>query len=188
MLIVDADQFFSINHVLHLSFINNKKQTDTMYKFKLLVNCLLLAATLTILSSSSCKKDDDPVPKTKTELLTLGGWKLVKGEFRTNPSLPWTDGTGILQPCEKDDVNLYKTDTNYEINEGASKCTASDPQVYEVGKWAFQNNETELKTTETGSPTSIIWGIEQISETTLILTTSENVGGTVYYVRSTMGH
>lgn len=160
-----------------------------MYKFKFLAHCLLLGVFFTVLQSSSCKKDDPaPVPKTKKELLILASWKLVKGEFRTSTSLPWTDGTSSVPVCQRDNVTTYKTDGSYEIDEGATKCTPTAPQMFETGNWVFQNNETELKTTRTGSATSIIWGIEQISETSLILTGSGDLGGTTYFLRSTFGH
>ncbi len=160
-----------------------------MNKIKLLTNCCLLALAFTLLQSSSCKKDDDPVPqKTKTELITLGNWKFVKVESRTTPTGAWSDAGGLLQACEKDNINVIRTNATYEINEGATKCSAADPQIVESGTWAFQTNETELKQTPTGSSSSNVYGIEQLTETTLILTYSEAFLGTTYYFRATFGH
>lgn len=160
-----------------------------MNKFKLLVNCCLLALAFTLLQSSSCKKDEDPVPqKTKTELITAANWKFLKIEFRTTPTGAWSDGSGLVQACEKDNINVYRVNGTYEINEGATKCDVGDPQIIETGTWVFQNNETEIKQTATGSVSPYVYGVEQVTETSLILTTTEDVAGTTYYIRASFGH
>jgi hypothetical protein len=188
MLFVDAGQFYSIICVLHLFFINHKKQTDTMYKFKLLANCLILAASLTLLSSSSCKKDDDPVnTKTKKDYLIQSAWKVIKAESRTNPSSAWSDVSFFLQPCDKDNNFVFKANNTYEINEGATKCDVADPQIVETGVWVFENNETVVRLTPAGDP-PIVLNIEQLDDNTLIGNGSDNSTGSIVYSRLTFGH
>ena len=95
----------------------------------------------------SCKKDRE---QTKMDLLTSGQWKIVA--FTLSPPFD-LDGDGdldsdadayaLMDACEKDDLFIFKSDGKYEINEGGTKCDATDPQstVYD---WSFANGEKEL--------------------------------------------
>ena len=82
------------------------------------------------------------------ELLTTGQWKVVA--FTLSPPFD-LDGDGdldsdayaLMDACERDDFFIFKTDGKYEVNEGATKCDASDPQS-ELYDWAFVNEEKEL--------------------------------------------
>lgn len=156
-----------------------------MRKISSLNAALLLAVSFILLSSSKCKKDD--AVKSKFDMLTQAGWKITKSEYKTSAAGAYIDITSTLPSCEKDDVQQYKTTGAYEGNEGATKCFPGDPQVYETGTWAFQNNDTEIRQTETGG-TPLILKIEQLDENTLIVSGSENIGGTTYYSRGTFGH
>jgi hypothetical protein len=151
-------------------------------------NAAIFLFSVVILSGLGACKKDDPQSKSRTELITQSAWKLVKGESRTGAAGTWVDYTSTYSACEKDDNLVLNTSGSYELNEGATKCSPADPQIYETGTWAFQSNETEIKTTPTGSSTSDVSTIETLSESTLIVTSSYTTGGTTYYDRSTFGH
>jgi hypothetical protein len=151
-------------------------------------HAVLFLFSFAILSGiGGCKKDDTAAAKTKTELITQAAWKLVKAESKTGAAA-WVDYTSTFAACEKDDNFVFRTNASYEINEGLTKCAPTDPQIYETGTWAFQTNETEVRLTSTGSSSSDVSAIEQLTETTLIITNTYVSGGTTYYDRTTLGH
>jgi hypothetical protein len=157
-----------------------------MFKRSFFGTTAMLVASFFVLSSSKCKKDD-PIVKTKAELITAAAWKITKVEARTSTAAPWVDYTSFLQACDKDNPTVIRSNATYEVNEGATKCSPTDPQIIEVGTWVFENNEARIKFTETGSAP---YGadIELLNETNLILTESEVVSGTTTYFRTTLAH
>ena len=106
---------------------------------------LLILMTLTVAITMGCKKDKE---QTRMDLLTNGQWKVIS--FTVTPPVD-LDGDGdvdsdayaLMDACERDDYFIFKRDGKYEINEGATKCDASDPQT-EVLDWSFVNDEKEL--------------------------------------------
>jgi len=117
-------------------------------KLKIQSITLLLMTTI-ITTALSCKKDeDDKTSKTKTELITTGTWKLTA--YTSTPAYDWY-GNGVfatnilaaLNPCEADGFDTYKTNGTAEINEGALKCDAGDPQTF-TANWQFTNNESKI--------------------------------------------
>jgi hypothetical protein len=107
---------------------------------------ILIAATLTAIS---CKKADvKSKQKTKTELLTEGTWK--KTGLTSNPAYDWygdgyyaTDILSIMDVCELDDFDTYRSDGTGDTNAGSMRCNQSDPQAWPF-IWALTDNETKL--------------------------------------------
>jgi hypothetical protein len=157
-----------------------------MTKFSIRYAALFLFSFVILSGIGACKKDST-ADKSKTELITQAAWKLIKSESKTGTGV-WVDGTGLFPACERDDNFVFRTNASYEINEGLTKCSPTDPQIYETGTWAFQTNETEVRLTSTGSSSSDISAIEQLTETTLVITQTYVSGGTTYYDRTTLGH
>lgn len=125
-------------------------------KFKLV---LLAAAVLTF--AASCK-EEEPVPPTKTELLTAGPW--IGSALTANPGIdPFGSGTPItdlwnsvlISACSKDDFTVYKTDGTYVIDDGATKCDPADPQTT-TGTWKFATNETQMILDSSSTPYNIM--------------------------------
>lgn len=96
----------------------------------------------------ACNKNEDK-PATKTELLMSAPWKLTAQVFHGD-----YDGDGVVDPvdtdmyadldaCDKDDLTTFKANGVGELNEGATKCDASDPQTQSFS-WALKENETIL--------------------------------------------
>ena len=124
-------------------------------KFKFV---LFAAAILTF--AASCK-EEEPVPPTKTELLTAGPW--IGSGLTANPGIdPFGTGTPItdlwasplVSACSKDDFTTYKVDGTYVTDDGATKCDPADPQTTS-GTWSFASNETQLVMDSSATPYTI---------------------------------
>ena len=101
-----------------------------------------------IFTYSACKKSstDNPTPKTKTEYLTSGSsktWKISSAKFKNADNI---EGDLLLfkQDCIKDNVIIFKSTKAYEIQEGKTKCNATDPTIMLTSTWSFANSETTL--------------------------------------------
>lgn len=102
-----------------------------------------IAATLTF---TSCKKDEE---LSKTEMLTTGSWIQVGAT---------EDGQDVwdadYEDCEKDDITTFSSDGTFTIDEGATKCNPSDPQISDSGTWELSSDEKTI--TIKGFPAEII--------------------------------
>jgi hypothetical protein len=150
-----------------------------MKKIKLPFLTLVALTTL----AASCKKDKT---KSNTELMALAPWKLIKAEFKTGTATTWTDITSSYAPCEKDDNYIFSANGTYENNEGASKCSPSDPQIIETGNWGFADGETRLYNQATGSSFRDTVSIELLNESNLV--TQDKSSGSTTVFRTTLGH
>jgi len=110
----------------------------------------------------SCKKDGETTPApSKTDLLTAKTWRVT--DLKASGQSIYN--SGLFDACEKD--NLYKFNTNKSatFDEGATKCTQSDPQT-QTGKWDLTANETKFKLTD---PTGDVVEGEIITLTSTLL-------------------
>lgn len=135
---------------------------------------LLLAIALL----NSCKKD---TPKTKTELISQKTWLIQKFEEKIGTA-NWEDDFPNFDACSKDDQFIFRANNTYEFNEGPTKCSPSDPQIFASGAWAFTNNETKLNI---GSDE---FTIDKLDNTNLVISAQETVGSTLIQVRITFRH
>lgn len=134
---------------------------------------LIAIYTLIMVAMPACDKDDDdPQPKTKTELITAGSWK-----FSSATVAGFGDVSAFLQGCQKDNTALFVTGGTGTIDEGASKCNAGDPQTSSF-TWNFLDSETKLFISAVlftgGSTTSTI---NTLSETQLVVSQEIIIGG-----------
>lgn len=113
------------------------------------ISTLLLALTMAF-TISSCSNDDDdnstPANNnpgnnspTKTEILTGRTWKI------TGATIDGQDIFGIFDDCDKDNIYQWKTNGDYVVDEGATKCDPSDPQIETQSTWKFTDNETKIE-------------------------------------------
>lgn len=128
---------------------------------------------------SSCKKKNDQ--KSKTTLLTQKEWLISKFEEKLNTSA-YVDDFPNWTDCDKDDKYVFNTNNIVEVNEGATKCNTSDPQIISTSAWAFTVNETKI--TMNGDT----YTIDQLDETTLVISGSLTVGTDTYYQRVSFRH
>jgi len=139
-----------------------------------------------------CSKSDNdtanPSAPTKTALLTSKDWVMTSKQIKKVTDASWTDDFSGKSPCEKDDRIVFTTTGTYEFNEGASKCSPSDPFIIETGTWKFAQNETLIVITKTGSTTMMDATIETLNSTTLLLSYVERFLGVEYNIKQGYGH
>jgi len=102
-----------------------------------------------LISQSACKKESNNF-KTNTQLITEKSWILVSYRYNFNNG-PWIDGFVTIPNCQKDNELSFQSTLNYLIDEGATKCNSSDPQIFQQGTWYFTRNETRLGSGYTNS-------------------------------------
>ena len=144
---------------------------------------LVLSILFSALFFTGCSKGDGV--KTKTELLTTGGWRLENKQVKIGAG-NWTDVTSGIAACKKDDAISYSTPSTYTVTEGASKCNVADPTTVETGTWAFMDNESKLKVTATS--TNVTYNINLITENALTLEEVDASGIVVIYTQYAFLH
>lgn len=115
---------------------------------------LFITLALVLSPLNSCKKDEEPDPPTKTELLTDSVWIGVTVQEYINDELDYTSDFSYLQLNFKIDNSLVITDTE-------------DNDIYTTA-WSLTNNETQIIfddetfTIETLTEASFVFSIEDI--------------------------
>jgi hypothetical protein len=139
---------------------------------------LTFPATIAIifLCMTSCKKDktpDAPAPKTKTDLITTGTWKF------SSATISGIDASGYLQACQKDNVYTFVAAGTGSIDEGATKCSGTDPQS-SAFTWNFASSESilHISTTLFGATTNDLT-LVSLSETQLVVSENYPPYGTI---------
>jgi hypothetical protein len=148
---------------------------------------LILRLILPVCILFSCNKEEAEKRVSKTELITAGPWK--RTALVSEPAYDWNangvsdvDFLKIMFACEKDNLDIYKTNGMIETNEGPTKCNSTDPQSWTV-TWAFANNETTL----------IFDGVDkytllELTNTTLKFKSTFEEDGVTYTQVETYGH
>lgn len=151
-----------------------------MKRFTLSV--LTLATVASSFVFTSCKKDDDdPKPKTKTELLTAKNWRIT-GDVSTITSggnTITTDEYADYQACEKDDFIKFETNKSAKFDEGANRCSGNTQT--ETGAWDFNSDESKLLLSDPDNgPVSIPFDLVELTDSTLKIRISGSSNGATY--------
>lgn len=130
------------------------------------------------------------IEPTRTAYLIQGIWKEVKHEIRTG-SGEWEEArvsviSGI-PGCKADDYRIFRKNATYVLYEGPVKCNPLEP-ASKTGTWSFQNNDSKLQLNIPGSSFAIIYNVNWIDKTKMILSTSSTSGGVTFYERYTYSH
>ncbi len=146
-------------------------------QFSKLPMALVLFAALAFFSA--CKKDE----KSKTELISANCWVFtaitVDPPIEENGVLI-TDVYSQYNQCERDDIFCFKANGIYSLEEGATKCNDSHPQVIETGTWTFNQTESVVNFTSDGFTEEA--EIIEIKENSLkFKSLYDEVGGIKYY-------
>lgn len=112
---------------------------------------LLLSVGLSLaltMGFTSCKKDDDDNPKSKTDILTQSGrkWKQTAQITETKVGASATvtnDDFADFDDCDKDDYTVFRTDKTLTVNPGALTCSSTDAP--ENGTWDFNSDQTKFQ-------------------------------------------
>ncbi len=155
---------------------------------------LLGLALALLVSFSGCKKDEDN--PSRRAMLTAGNgtWKLTA--VTVSPGLPIggtlvTDFYSQIPDCTKDDLSVFLTasSNNYREEEGATKCSQSNPQVSATGNWTLSNDEKTLSITSTDAgsttPSTEEITITSMSGSQMVGTFREEFGTVTYTLTAT---
>jgi hypothetical protein len=123
---------------------------------------LLLVGLLA--GATACENTNDPAPQ--SELLSGSGsktWKVISIK---------KDGSDRFQgSCQADNLYIFHAGSSFEMNEGAKKCSATDPQKLS-GTWSLTHSEITIKQ---GSRSFMQMDIKSLSASRLVVT--NEVGG-----------
>ena len=141
--------------------------------------CSYLLFTALGLATLGCgdKKGDSPAPS-RTDLLTDRNW--ITTAFTVSPGLAIPGGATITDiyaqppPCDRDDFVRFEKPNVFKRDEGANKCTQSDPQTT-TGTWVFNQDQSIVTVTEQGSSAES-YNITELTDTSLKFTFSEAFG------------
>jgi Lipocalin-like domain len=130
-------------------------------------------AFLAIVLASACTPEVTP---TNTALLTSKTWMLTG--LTIDPALPYNTGGAAVSNwyaqmslCSKDDTYKFNNGGNYGFEEGATKCSANDPTVWESGTWKFNLTEKVILMNKTApSAKSYEYGVVELGASKMILT------------------
>ena len=137
---------------------------------------------------AACKKKEDPVttvPKTKKEYLQEGKWQVtsmpMEYSFGGFGSQTWNQYDS-MDACEKDNFVRFLTTGKILTDEGATKCSSSDPQVDSTSNWVLSDDYTKLSMPMDGVPSgAATYEVQELTATSLKLynkyDTSYNASG-----------
>jgi hypothetical protein len=111
------------------------------------------------------------VAATKTYYITRNTWKF------SSATVGGSDVSAFLQACQKDNILTFAAAGTGNLDEGATKCNAGDPQNTAF-TWSFQSGETQLFVSAplfTGG--SSTFTLVSISATQMVVSQVITVGG-----------
>ncbi|MFD2785007.1 lipocalin family protein [Hymenobacter rubripertinctus] len=138
---------------------------------------------LAIAASSAfvgCGSDNDPAPKSKSELLMAKSWRVTAQTESVGTATQ--DTFSSEDACTKDDLAKFIANGIFIADEGKTKCDPSDPQQF-AGNWALTSNESKLLITVFIA--AIEFDINELSENKMVLTTQETDRGVTTTTRTT---
>jgi hypothetical protein len=170
--------------VCHLPGQQHKPKTFVMTQFAKKTALVILTVAVT----AAFRKDPE---RSKTPLLTSGGWMLIS-DFM-DPAIDIdADGhtenelTKALSQCEKDNLMIFRVDNTIAEDEGATKCDPSDPQLVSTGTWKFYDNESKIIIRDSGFMDTA--QLVQLSSSVLILKFVKVDSGITYAETLTLKH
>lgn len=133
------------------------------------IGVMVIAAAL---FASACKKDKDdnnvtPAPvKTKRDHLVEGKWQITSMPT-SYTALGFTQEANLydsLDACEKDNFATFASSGKVLEDEGATKCSSSDPQVDSASTWSLNGDYTKMTYAASGT-----FDVQELTETSMKL-------------------
>jgi hypothetical protein len=135
---------------------------------------LLLLALFGILASCEREMPEDATPL--TDSIKDKNWLLI-ADSTVSSAGTVENNYDLLPGCEKDDLVQFKSNKTLVMDEGATKCNASDPQTMTIGTWALNESSKVLTFT---SVEKIDFKIHTLNATNLVLISVETVNGVTF--------
>lgn len=149
---------------------------------------LYLAVAAMASLTLSCKKDSDTAaPASKADLLTAKKWRVsaASTSITSNNQTSTVDDYATSPACERDDFAQFNANKSVTFDEGATKCSSTDPQTT-MGTWDFNSDQTKLTLTDPNlGGLALPFDIVTLNATTLSLRfTSTQQGGSAVINRT----
>jgi len=151
----------------------------------------ILLALVVLLGACKKKNDDnDNVSTGPSSILKTGSWRLSASTSVIENPAPVGNQTvdlyAMAPACETDNTFKYNNDNSITVDEGPTKCSASDPQTETGGTWTLSNNDTKFDLSYQG--TNLSGDVVTINNSTFVLKYVTYFGGvksttTSIYVR-----
>lgn len=100
---------------------------------------LVLAASLSVLSFTSCSKNADKpaTPGNSTKDKLVGSYKLAEVTLVDEEGT--TDVLALMNSCDRDDLYVLKADMTSAVVDAGEQCS---PSSAETGTWSLPDNNT----------------------------------------------
>ncbi len=122
----------------------------------------------------------------KSQKIASSDWVQTGSESKQQGSSVWIDNFSSLKACKKDDRFVFRANGTYEVNEGPTKCSSSDPQILTSGTWTFTSPTQEaIFITIYGQLPSPNLTIVTLDFHLLVFSHSEVIGGITYEYKET---
>lgn len=145
---------------------------------------LLLLSSLALtgmFASCSDDKKEDPTPtKTDSELLMAKTWTQTAETETMGTAAPIDTYTNGYEACEKDNTLKFLAGNILTFDQGATKCDPDDAQSIS-GNWALTDKTLTMVVFSFGGQATI----QELTDSKMVLSTSETVNGTTTITRST---
>lgn len=125
---------------------------------------IFLSTILLPIAFVACK----PKEKAKDLILKEGKWKITKLALTNSGGSQ--DLYKAMSDCDKDNYYFFNADNSFSLDESTLKCNASDPQTTTDGKWALEQNNTQLVLRE-----STIFGVKSDEKLNVVSITSTSI-------------
>lgn len=155
---------------------------------------LVCVLTVTLLSYSSCSKDDDSNSVSKAELLTANRWYIKA--LDVEPAYPVVIG-GItfkvhdlyflFDNCATDNYLIFNNDSTLISDTGNTKCDSDEPQTV-YGTWQLDPAQTKISWSIPSENIDEEYGIAEINRESLKLVDIFEENGVVYHGVLTLKH
>lgn len=127
----------------------------------------LLILTLICAVIAACTKSDSSSPS-GASILVNGKWQLTDVSVLIPGSSLSVSIFDTIPACVKDNFYTFTSDSTVTLDEGATKCDASDPQTTS-GSWELLNNNTQLKTLDPLTSESTTVSIVKLNSSSVVL-------------------
>ena len=137
---------------------------------------LLLLAISALLVLPSCKDDE---PTVKEQL--IGSWQVTQEKYTEDGVTEIYEGEGLGDPCDRDDLVIFKDNNTVAYDEGPTKCDPDAPQVYGTENWSLLNDDTQIQFSSDGDVYAVT--IASLNKSTLVMSesgTDTDIEGNTY--------
>ncbi len=121
---------------------------------------------------AACQHKDSPNPVIASayeqHLASNAGKKWILTAWTTKIGSSFQNDFQTMESCDRDDITTFYTNKAFTITDGETSCDANRIK-HSPGTWGFQNNDTELKMSVTGTTALANYKVKELTPTTMVL-------------------